>query len=122
MDQTTKDMVRRGRHTDECPARYREYDETDCTCGVSLTFSSMGSSVSRPEGSERRYHVFADATYGVVLALKDGRVVTIADLGTGPVIRVQGPNDELLADYVLPKSAQVIPAMDAGEQYRVEGR
>lgn len=100
------DIDRRSRHAGGCLSRWPEYSDSDCQCGAYIEFASMGSSTADSPVAERSFYDFPRDTTGVVLALRDGRTITIADLGDGPTVRVQGPNDELLADLVLPRSAQ----------------
>jgi hypothetical protein len=116
-----REIDRRTRHAGECPSRSAEYSESDCECGASLVFKSMGSSAAGSPVAERSFYDFPTDTVGVVVALGDGRTITIADLGAGPVVRVQGPNDELLADWGLPASAQDVPEGGIA-QYQRESR
>lgn len=60
------------------------------------------------------------AAQGVILALADGRLVQIADLGAGTRISVVGPDAEVLGDWDLPSVAQSEP--EATLWCRLRGR
>lgn len=64
-----------------------------------MEFRTIGSTTP---AHERGWFDFPRGTAGVTLALQDGRIITIGDMGHGPVIEVIGPDDETLALWPMP--------------------
>ena len=87
-------------HIDGCPGKAGGDHELR-----PLEFMTLGTA-----GDERIYFEFPKpGTNGIVLALKDGRVITIGDLGNGPVIEVEGPDAETLARWPMPTAENGSP-------------
>lgn len=96
-------LEQRSVHPQDCPARFQEYSLSDCTCGAYIDIRQMG--VLRESGRRQEWELSEfDATTGIALHLKDGRVVSIGDFGNGPVVQVQGPDSETLAEWSLPRA------------------
>lgn len=68
----------------------------------------------------RHYLGLPDPADGIAICLRDGRLISIGDFGKGPVIQVEGPDAETLAEWPLPVPGRA--PLGGIEQYQAEDR